>query len=278
MKFLKKISLMILTIAFVTMSAASFTACNNDPKQLGTPKNIVFDITTQKVTFDKVENADRYFVDVFRVVPDGADIKIATGNANTNEMTFTETLPTWQDYYAEVYATSLNSAYQTSESAKSAVVRNNVLASPMFRVVKSIRESATQTGPGGTNTVKIQLNPAQFKDVYTDVQAVPASFEFKVYSGTAATGTPLLTKTVTGTSLSVTGTTGAFTATGFTFDITSALTALGNFRMTLQAIAGTTGTTSALYEYTYNYTAHGTSVTNTNAGTYTAVTGYTFVN
>lgn len=279
MKSIKKICLMILTIAFVIVGSVVFTACGS--KKLETPKNIVFNVTEKTIAFDEVKDATSYIITVYRAVEGGDDIEVESirSYANAAQLTFTQN---WAGvYYAQVQAVSENVKISSSETGKSANDTYHIHADPMFRIVKSARASASQTAPGAPNYVWIQLNPAQAKAfyLYGTAQTVDGNIEFKIYSGTAATGTPLLTKTVAGSSLSVTESSDTYTASaGFTFDVSSTLSALGSYTITAQTKASTVGTDSSLNTYTYNYTAHGTSVTNTNAGTYTAVTGYTFTN
>lgn len=271
MKLAKKISL-ILAAALIIAGSAMLMACGN--KQLTAPTNVVFDISTGKVNFDTVENADRYFVSIYKVTDNGDEI-IDLATVTTNEAKFNLNLNSWIDsYYAEVYAAASDAGkYPPSKPVKSATVKYNTFDAPMYRVVKS----ASSANP---KYVRIQLNPAQFNTVYKDIQAVPPNIEFKIYDGTAATGTPIFTKTVAGSSLSVTGTAGAYIASeGFTFDVTSAISTIDDrYTITAQVIGGTVGKDSALNTYTYSYTDHGTNVTNTNAGTFTSVTGYTFTN
>lgn len=268
MKLNKKLNLLMAIVLIIVISA-TLVACGS--KQLAAPTNVAFDISTGIVTFDKVADAEKYVITTYKVASDGDEV-INSVTVTNNEATVTLSLGTaWSQYYVKVYAVGADSSkILPSTATKSALVKYDVFSAPMYRVVKS----ATSANP---NYVWIQLNPAQFLTVYEAVQAVPSNIEFKIYSGATATGTAIFTKTIAGSSLSVTGTSGDYTASaGFTFAITSALSALGNYTMTAQVIGGSSGTNSTINTYTYNYTAHAANVTNTNAGTYTSVSGYTF--
>lgn len=283
---IKNIRMIVLSLVIIVMGIGTLTACGSKSQQLDTPTNIVLDLFEKSVSFDKVENAKTYKINILKVVTNGEDVVVSVVNAGSNKTFFPFDVDAddWGKaaFYAQVQAVASDTTKNpSSEIGKSASIIYNVLSEPSFRIVKSIRSSSEDNGPGqGDNYVWIQLDPAQFRTDYNEVESIPESIEFKIYKGIVATGTPLLTKTIAGNSLTVTDITETTwsASAGFTFNVSSLLSELGDYTITVQAKAGATATTSSLKTYTYNYTAHSSRVTNTNAGVYSNVNAYTFVN
>lgn len=264
MKKLRNISIILAIMLCFSSAIMMFTACGGG--QLATPKNIQFDLATGVVTFDAVEHADKYVVNIIYENKDGEKTVLDKGQFNAPETTYTAqslTVDGWGKYYAEVQAVALDfQTYPYSEFGKSEPVENKRLSTPRYRIFRT-----RNSGP-----VKIQIDAAQYNTTYRNEQALPTSYELKIYAGSAATGTPALSHTFT--NLSVEGT----TAHNFELDASSVFTAAGAFVITIQAKAGAGAEDSILSTYNYNYSVNtnasrdqSTNVPSFSAGSYTFV-------